>query len=528
MTSAVRTYADALKLLEKLQSNRQVRSAFSKTSGDMNLQAIPEMLDWTRRAGYDVRDLAKHGLKYIHVAGTKGKGSVCVMVESILLQYQSVEKGVGLGKIGLYTSPHLVHVRERIRIDGSPISEPLFAKYFFELWDKFSATATLDSNTDPQSLDTKPSYFRYLTLLAFHTFIREGVQSAIVECGIGGEYDSTNMLPAEAVTATAITPLAIDHAGMLGDTIEDIAWHKAGIMKTGVLAYTANQALEAQAVLDRRAAEKGVELTVVNRLPLLDERNIKLGLDGDFQRDNASLAIVVASSHLRTMGISNGVPSPQPLIESPETLSLPEKFIKGLTTAIWPGRCQFVKDGNTEWFIDGAHTKESLEAAAAWFARRASEAFCSSKPPNSTMLIFNQQDRDAGALMKGLMASLYHNKNSPWYSTTTSQQPIPLNNRKLFLYAAFVTNEPFKPAIAGTIDTALQTELAKLYTRLDANQLFMVYESVEEAVDLAHKISEGNERVLVFVTGSLHLVGSVLKVLEKKGVDVTVSNQAMV
>lgn len=480
----------------------------------MNLQAMPEMLAWARKAGYNVQDFAKNGLRCIHVAGTKGKGSVCVMVENILMQYRARNGGIGLGKIGLYTSPHLVHVRERIRIDGSPISEDLFARYFFELWDRFSnAAAGEESAIDPTSADTKPGYFRYLTLLAFHTFIREGVETAIVECGIGGEYDSTNILPDEAVTVTAITPLAIDHVGMLGETIKDIAWHKSGIMKPGVPTYTTRQVPEAQAVLENRASEKDVELAVVERLPALNDEGIKLGLDGDFQRDNASLAISVAASHLRTMGVCDGVPGTAN-IASLETL--PREFITGLETATWPGRCQYIKDGNTEWFIDGAHTVESLQATAKWFVTKVLEAKASSKPPTATMLIFNQQDRDAKPLLRALIESLDGIRSGVF---SVVRFPPSLKT-SAFTYAAFCGNRPFKPADDEVVDIKAQEAQAMHYCRLDGNQLFMEYASAEEAVELAHRISEGDERVLVLVTGSLHLVGAVLKVLDEKGIDV--------
>lgn len=488
----------------------------------MNLQAIPEMLAWTRKAGYDVRDFAKHGLKCIHVAGTKGKGSVCVMAENILLQYQASSGGIGLGKVGLYTSPHLVHVRERIRIDGSPISEPLFARYFFELWDRFSDAAALDSESDLLSPDTKPAYFRYLTLLALHTFIQEGVQTAIVECGIGGEYDSTNILPAEAVTATAITTLGVDHAGMLGETIKDIAWHKAGIMKPGVPAYSAKQVPEAQAVLYTRAAERGTELSVIDRLPALKNEHMKLGLDGDFQRDNASLAAVLAASHLNTIGVGDGIPTPSALIMSEE--ALPQEFITSLETATWQGRCQYIKDGNTEWFLDGAHTVQSLRAAADWYISKYTEALSSPQPPTATLLIFNQQDRDAIKLLRLLLRHFLLNRPTDGLSLLEEIHHASLSSilrKPLFTYAAFCTNEPFKLAVPGSIDVKTQQQLGKLYGKTDSNQLYMVYESIEEAVDLAHKVSDDdNDRVLVFVTGSLHLVGGVLKVLEKKGVDI--------
>ncbi|KAK0128015.1 Folylpolyglutamate synthetase [Cadophora gregata] len=364
-----RTYAEAIKLLDSLQSNRAVVSSISSTPSDMNLNAIPEMLEWTRKAGYQPKDLAARGLKYIHVAGTKGKGSVSVMVENILLQYwRSKSRPEALGRIGLYTSPHLIHVRERIRIDGLPISEALFTRYFYELWDRFSL-----AEEGPDS-ETKPGYFRYLTLLAFHTFIQEGVGTAIIECGIGGEYDSTNILPQEAVTACAVTSLGIDHKGMLGETVEEIAWHKGGIMKAGVPAFSSEQIPEAQAVLEERASEKGVEFTVVERSSALED--LKLGLEGDFQKDNASLAITVAALHLKTLGVT----------EVTTSTELPEQFITGLETVRWPARCQYLIDGTTEWLIDGAHTLESIASTAAWFLEKHTSATAMRAPWSRNLL----------------------------------------------------------------------------------------------------------------------------------------------
>jgi folylpolyglutamate synthase len=493
------------------------------------------MLDWTRKAGYNVEDFAKSGLRCIHVAGTKGKGSVCVMVENILLQYQKELNGGssnGLGKIGLYTSPHLVHVRERIRINGFPISETLFARYFFDIWDQFSDAASKASHSNPTCAETKPGYFRYLTILAFHTFIEERVETAIVECGIGGEYDSTNILPPEAVTTSAITRLGIDHTGMLGETIEKIAWHKAGIMKPGVSAYTIEQAPEAQAVLEEKAKEKGVELIITKRRPGLDNGTIKLSLDGDFQKDNASLAIAVAASHLTALGITDQVPNTRELVQGSSTL--PEKFIHGVETVTWSGRWQVIKDGNTEWYIDGAHTEDSIAATAIWFRRAMLSAMAEPNPPTETMLIFNQQDRDAKFLLSKLLTVLHRPQKDfavapvlkeylhhPYDRFRRSRIPdldeymgkvLP---QRIFTYAAFCTNTPFKHPDGEEVDVVLQEKLAKVYQTYENNVLYMVYGSIEEAVALARKVSEGDERVLVLVTGSLHLVGGLLKVLEK-------------
>ncbi|KAG9249071.1 Mur ligase [Calycina marina] len=479
LSTVDRSYLNALHLLNSLQSNRTVVDAISNTSSNKNERAIPEMIAWTKRAGYDVSDFPRHGLKCIHVAGTKGKGSVCAMLESILMSYRG-HGPKSLEKIGTYTSPHLVTVRERIRIDGSPICEALFAQYFFELWDRMSGNSqepTLD--TEGVTTGAKLGYFRFLTILAFHAFIREGVESAIIECGIGGWYDSTNILPGEAVTVTAITKLGIDHVGMLGDTIEQIAWHKAGIFKPKVPAISVEQVPEAQGVLDKRAEERGTSVRYFN--PCITLHNIQLGLEGEFQKDNAILAVAAANSHLRQLSVLANT--------SPGRDSM-TVFRRSLETVELLGRCQVRIEDNIEWHIDGAHTADSIKATGLWFRSKLLDAYCSTKPPSATMLIFNQQDRDAQSLLDLLITTI------------------------LFGFAAFCRNTPWEADVDKKPDISVQEGLGHLYRSLNRNSMFICCGSVEEAVKLARRVSEGEESVMVLATGSLHLAGGLLTVLD--------------
>jgi len=179
-------------------------------------------------------------LKVVHVAGTKGKGSTCTFAESIL-------RSCGF-RTGLFTSPHLMDVRERFRLDGLDISEDKFIRYFWWCWNKLKEKTGDDV--------PMPAYFRFLALLAFKIFSDEKVDVAVLEVGLGGKYDATNVVRAPVVCG--ISSLGYDHMEILGNTLGEIAGEKAGILKKGVPAYTVPQPEEAMSVLMRRASELGV------------------------------------------------------------------------------------------------------------------------------------------------------------------------------------------------------------------------------------------------------------------------------
>jgi folylpolyglutamate synthase len=270
-------------------------------------------------------------------------------VDSILSQFRK-SRGTP-HTVGLYTSPHLIAVRERIRINSSPISDTLFAKYFFDVWDKLSSESALQ----------KPAYFRYLTLMSYHVFLQEGVDTAIYEVGVGGEYDSTNIVDRPVVTG--ITSLGIDHTFTLGTTIDKIAWHKAGIQKKGTKSFTVNQLPEALEVVKQRSEEKGVEsFQVLDIDPRLKE--VKIKPDAPFQKLNASLAIALTETALQKLDLK---------LHDSNTLS--KEFIDGLEQVNWRGRCETKQVGNMTWYLDGAHTADSIIVAANWFCNECLDAY---------------------------------------------------------------------------------------------------------------------------------------------------------
>ncbi|KAK3388119.1 Mur ligase [Sordaria brevicollis] len=507
MASSSRTYDDALSRLAQLQSNRTIVNLFgtdnapsSKDPKDLNSLAIPEMLSWLSRAGYTPSSLAATGLKCVHVAGTKGKGSVSALVSSILSQYPSS------GPVGTYTSPHVLSVRERIQLDGVPISRELFAKYFFELWDRLSqaARAANDPVSDESEYDgpgTKPFYFRFLTILAFHIFVREGVKNAVIECGIGGEYDSTNFMAPETVTASVVTQLGIDHVSMLGDTLEKIAWNKAGIFRPGVKGFT--RKLEdkegVMGVLRSRAAEKNAkELVEVQDREVEEWKGPGEGtkLEGPFQKYNMALAVMAAREHLvRTGHVFEGRFGDD---QNWRLDDIPEEFVKGLKEASLKGRCESLRDSKgTEWFVDGAHTEDSLAGVGQWFAGKVKEG-------DVNVLVFNQQDRDPEVLLRALL---------------TAAQKQSGKETPVFKYAVFTRNEEKVPTEGEQErDLTVQLKGQKIAQEVSKGTETAVYNAVEPAMEEVQKIAErarkDGKTCNVLVTGSFHLLGGVLKTVE--------------
>ncbi|KAK3693476.1 Mur ligase [Podospora appendiculata] len=505
-----RDYPTALSLLASLQSNQTVVSLFASgpPSADLNALAIPEMLAWLARAGHTPASLAAAGLRCIHVAGTKGKGSVSALAASILQQYPAA------CPVGTYTSPHVLTVRERIVLDGAPISADKFARYFFEVWDALTAAAVQNGDVVPPGLGgvdgpaTKPFYFRFLTILALHAFVREGVRSAVIECGIGGEYDATNVLPKEAVTAAVVTQLGIDHVNMLGSTVEEIAWHKAGVWREGVKGFTRRVEGEGKgegegegvmAVLRERAREKGVSALVEVEDREVDEWEGVEGarLEGPWQKMNMALAAAAAREHLRRIRVRVEGRFGEGEGGGLGLADMPVEFVRGLKAAKLPGRCEVVTDREgVEWFVDGAHTAESLAGVGEWFAGKTR----TDDGEVVRVLVFNQQDRDPAVLLGALLGAFVGRKG-------------------LFAHAVFTRNEELPPADGETRDLAVQSKaLATLrgaegFEDTEAVTRDSVRTAVERVREIARRAGEEGKTCEVLVTGSFHLVGALLKTI---------------
>lgn len=281
-------------------------------------------------------------------------------------------------------------IRERISLNGQPIAEKLFAERFFEIWNKLPQEAT-------PALDI-PRYLQFLTLLSFHVFMTEKVDVAIFETHFGGEYCATNIIKHPVITG--ITKIGLDHIDLLGPGIEDIAWHKAGILKKGSLAFSCAQDLTVRGVLQRRAAEKEVTLEFVptsTSLPKVD------ALKTILQRQNCSLALHISQAWLR----KRTSPAPQRALLA-ETISL------GIQNFSWPGRFQKIVDGSCRWFLDGAHTEMSLRFAVNWFVKELTAG-------TVRVLVFsNFSDRNSPNLLRCIFHAFQENNVRVPYVILTS------------------------------------------------------------------------------------------------------------
>jgi dihydrofolate synthase/folylpolyglutamate synthase len=299
------------------------------------------------RAVLDALGRPQDRCRFVHVAGTNGKGSTCAMIESGL-------RAAGL-RTGLFTSPHLAEPTERICIAGEPISADAFAEAFDRVH------AAVEDLLRAGSIDLHTTYFETVTAMALLVFAGS-TDVVVFEVGLGGRLDATNVV---SPALCAITPIDFDHEQFLGKSLESIAAEKAGILKPGIPAIFARQRPEAAAVLEARAAELGIpvvhtcdwQISDIELTPsgskvgqALSPANTRLHLScplpGEHQIENA----VTAAAALTALDI------PAAAIES------------GIAAARWPGRLERVSE-SPEIVLDGAHNPAGARALAAYIDR---------------------------------------------------------------------------------------------------------------------------------------------------------------
>lgn len=265
---------------------------------------LDQMTEACERTGHPEKQF-----KSVHIAGTNGKGSVAATLESIIRHNGYM--------VGLYTSPHLTDVRERIQIDRIPIPKGDVAR----LSAKLDGIARL-------------SYFEHLTMIAFLYFAEQKVDIAVIETGLGGRLDATNVINP---LVTVLTPISMDHTACLGEDILSIAGEKCGIIKKGIKVISSRQEDGVSALIKRRCAEAGAELITVDAA-------LHSSLPGRHQMENAAVA-VAAAGELGGMGYRTNIRD--------EYLDVD-----------WPGRLQKISNA-PEIIVDGAHNTAACRALAA-------------------------------------------------------------------------------------------------------------------------------------------------------------------
>ncbi len=255
-------------------------------------------------------------MKIVHVAGTNGKGSTCAFAESILRTNGE--------KTGFFSSPHLVSFCERIRINGKPASQNTVAHGIHTL-------KKLTAEWQPQ-----PTFFEISTALALMIFADEAIDTAVLEVGLGGRLDSTNVL---TPTVSAITHIGMDHQHILGENLGRIAYEKAGILKPGIPAVSSPQEEEAREVLEKQALEVGAPLEFIGE----PWTGSAVSLPGKHQRWNAALAAAAIQS--AGFNIHRNIIS------------------QGLGSAVWRARFERISNpGKADIVVDGAHNADSARA----------------------------------------------------------------------------------------------------------------------------------------------------------------------
>lgn len=403
----------------------------------------------------------QRNLKTIHIAGTKGKGSTCAFLANIL-------RAAGF-KVGLYTSPHLVDVRERIRIlqltvdnvDQLTEKEKISQKDFSKIIERIKPHAERLRKTKLGEL----TYYEILTACAFLYFKEEQCDFAVLETGIGGRLDATNVVSS---LVCAMTPISYEHTDLLGNTLEEIAKEKTGIIKDKIqIVVTAPQRPSVLRVIKRRAKKYGVTLFEVGKDIQIKKRSLslkgqlfdlkgifakysglKIGLLGEHQIVNAAVALGCTES-LRSHGIKISQ----------------EAIREGLKKTSWPGRLQIISQ-KPRVILDAAHCRVSAcalkEALTKFFKYR-----------NLILVLGVSQDKDIRGILKELLPSASR------IILTKAQSP-----------------------------RALEPEAIKTFIKTNERPITLTSDSIR-ALEVARQNARRED--LILVCGSLFLVGEVLK-----------------
>jgi dihydrofolate synthase/folylpolyglutamate synthase len=419
----------------------------------------------------------ERNFRSVHVAGTNGKGSVVSMVASLLR-----EAGI---RTGMFTSPHLVSFTERIQVDGVRISEESVIRLTEMIREKVR-----------EERDLNPTFFEFVTAMAFLYFSEMEVQWAIVETGLGGRFDSTNVLRPDV---TVIMPVGRDHQEFLGNTLAEIASEKAGIIKEGIPLIVAPQKEEAMNVLMETAERKaspvyryGIEfrselkestpegvifdyietesgLKGHDTIKSVDRiSNLSLPLAGEFQASNGAVAIKTSRLVLKSCGY---LPERAPGIVR-----------AGLARTDWPGRCELTTFRNLPILLDGAHNPD----ASLSLSKTLLDVYLSSTYSGLILIFGAMADKNLAEILRPL---------------------LPLAGKAIFTAPSYERSE--KP------ERLLETA-RRLQKSIYSDTVFSAAPDLKTALELASCFYQAGD--LIVVTGSLYTVGEARKAMGEQAV----------
>jgi dihydrofolate synthase / folylpolyglutamate synthase len=396
--------------------------------------------------------------KYLktQVAGTNGKGSVCAFLDAIC-------RSAGI-YTGLYTSPHLVSITERIKIGANDISEDDFARH------ATLVRETCERLVESGELEWVLTFFEQVTVIALIAFAESKVELAILETGLGGRLDATTAANAEIA---AITRIDYDHEKILGDTIERIAAEKTAIIRADSLVCVGRQQPEAMAVIQGKCLDVGVTPKTLEhasfgpdspgawfKIAGFDAEEVMLSLPGEHQIENAALAILVAKQLATSSPISD------------------ENIYRGLENARHAGRLEWIGKGSTRILLDGAHNRAGAQALVRYLSKY--------EPDSRVAMVYGSMgDKDYRSILATLL---------PVVSDVVLTEPV--NSR-----------------------SASASEIGETDILNPQSDRVFVVPDVEQALDAALLLAEtypAREHPFVLVTGSLYLVGDVKKLLRTR------------
>jgi dihydrofolate synthase/folylpolyglutamate synthase len=343
-------YESAVRYL--LSLGRELAAPTQAAAAKFNLENITVLME---RLGRPERAYPS-----VHIAGTNGKGSTAAFLEAIL-------RDAGF-RTGLNTSPHLERINERIRISGEEISDQLFAEIFTRI------QAAIEELLAEGKLKAHPTYFECVTALAFEAFARERVEFAVVEVGLGGRLDATNIL---TPVVSVITRIDFDHENFLGHSVQEIAGEKAGILKTAVPAVFAPQQAEAGEILRGKAEELHCPVVETEKAFRVVRKGMEDGcIRAEIEEVTTGKRMELAPrlrGQFQLQNALNAAAAARQLQERKYRIS-DENMVRGIATAQWPGRIERLQT-QPDVYLDGAHNP----GAARELARFMEENFAGRK-----------------------------------------------------------------------------------------------------------------------------------------------------